>query len=76
MNALIDDNGTTASLKSEEELDQTTFGEVLAIGVLAALVALILIVSSWSMVSYLTGNVEGGGAIGFVYNLIRAAGVV
>lgn len=77
MNALINNNQQYYVLgEKEEEGDEATPGEVLAIAVLSLLLSSVIIISSWSAFSYLTGNISDGGPIGLIFNLMRTTGMV
>lgn len=76
MNALIGNSQQYHELKVEEDIETQTIGEVLAIAFVSFMVASIFVLSGWSAVLFISGNTSDGGPIGFLFNLIRTAGVV
>jgi len=77
MNTLFNNEQSHSQLEDKEEDNgRTTFGDMFAISLVGVFAILILIVSSWSAISLLTGNTAKGGLIGIIFNKILSSGVV
>jgi len=78
MNILINTNGSIPypSKKKEEHGERNTFGDIFAFSLVSLYTLSALVISLWSAITLMMGNVSSGGPIGILFNKALASGIL
>lgn len=80
MNILINTNQSARDQLVEtnefHELCKSYRGEQFAAAVLILYTATALIISIWSAIVFVSGNIESGGPIGLIFRMLKTSGVI
>ena len=73
MNALQNNRENYLQLEeARSEKDTTYFGDILATAIVAFFAVSSLALSGWSAVLYMTGGVQDGGPVGYLFHLAHS----
>ena len=77
MNTLINSENLHIQFEEENEsINTTTFGDMFAISLVGFYTISALIISSWSAMILLSGNISNGGPIGTIFNMVQSSGII